>query len=95
VTAFGADERCDPAAGHDPLDVRGGQGQLERPGVRRCQLADQVNLLERGGHGCLARQLSRHVHGPELTAHTAGCEPGQVSVREAHRSADVGGCRVA
>ena len=74
VAALHPDERGDPALLEDPLHVVRRQRQLERLRVAPDHLMDGVDLLERRGHGGLARQLDRHVDGPELPTDAARLE---------------------
>ena len=89
VAAFGAEQRRDPAGSEDPIHVVRGQRELEGPGVTRDHPAGQVDLLEHDGDGALPGQRGRHVDRPELGAHPARREPGQVSMGAGDRRGQV------
>ena len=72
MPALHADERRDLPALEDPLDVVGGQRQLEGVGVLPHHAVDDVDLFERGGDRRLALQLGGDVDRPELPADAAG-----------------------
>ncbi len=80
VAAFGAEQRGHPAGGEDPLDVGGGQRELQGLGVRRDHPAGQVDLLEHRGDGGVPGDRGRHEDRPELGADAAGLQPRQVGV---------------
>jgi len=89
VPALGAEEGGDPAGRGDPLDVRGGQGDLQRLRVARDDRARQVDLLEHGGDSRVPGEGGGHEHRPELRAHPAGREPGQIGVQVRDRCGQV------
>ncbi len=89
VAALGAEQRGDPAGGEDLLHVVRGQREPERSRVTRDHPAGQVDLLEHGRDRPVTGQRDRHVDGPELRAHPAGREPGQVGVQAVGRRVQV------
>ena len=91
MAAFGAEQRGHPAGGEDPLHVGGGQRELQGLRVGRDHPAGQVDLLEHGGDGGVPRDRGRHEDRPELGAHPAGREPGQVGVGARDRFGQVHG----
>ncbi len=80
MAAFGAEQRGHPAGGEDPLHVGGGQRELQGRRIGRDHPAGQVDLLEHRGDGGVPRDRGRHEDRPELGAHPARREPGQVGV---------------
>jgi hypothetical protein len=81
LAALGAEQRGHLPVGHDPLDVIRGPGLLERVRIAADQPLGQVDLFERGSHRVAVREIGRHEHRPELCAHPARPQPGQVGVR--------------
>ncbi len=89
MAALHADERRDLALLEDPLDVVGGQRQLERVGMLPHHAMDEVDLLEGGGDRGLAGELDRDVDRPELAADRAAAQPRDVGHQRRLRAADV------
>ena len=89
MPAFHADERRDLALLEDALDVVGGERQLERVRVLAHHAMDDVDLLERRGHGALPAIVGRDVDRPELPADAAGAQPRDVRHDRRLRLADV------
>ncbi len=89
VPALRADQRRHLAGRHDPLNVRGGQRELERVPVPADQAVHEIDLLQGGRDRCLSLQLGRNIDRPELGSHSAGGQPGQVGLRERNRGGDV------
>jgi hypothetical protein len=78
VAAFHPDERRDPAAPLNPLDLFRRAGELERGRILRHEPMDDVDLLERGG-GCISALPRRgDVDRPELPADAACPKAGDV-----------------
>jgi hypothetical protein len=82
VPALGADQRRDLARGEDPLGVGCGQRQFQPVRIAADHAEDEVDLLQRGGHGRIPGQRHRHVHRPELRPDPALRQAGQVGVGE-------------
>jgi hypothetical protein len=80
VPALDADQRGDLAGREGPFHVVGGERHDQVRGVRDGHPVDRVDLLHGGHDGGRFRQVGRHVHGPELRAHAAGAQPGDVGV---------------
>ena len=89
VAALGPEQRRDAAGLPRPLDLVGGARERQPVGIRRDHAVHAVDLLERGRDGGVALQRARHEDRPELPAHPALLEAGEVGLRRRHRSRDV------
>jgi hypothetical protein len=80
VPALDADQRGDPAVLPGAGDVAGGEGDREVRRVRRHQAVHGVDLFHRRDHRVGLGQVGGDERGPELRAHPAGPQPGDVGV---------------
>ena len=91
MPSLDADHGGDPPGHRDPFDVVGGARDLEDVGMRGDQPPECVDLLERLRHRGVAREIRRHVDGPELPADASLCETGKIRLELRTRRRNVGG----
>jgi hypothetical protein len=78
AAALHAHQAGDLAGFLDAADVGGGAGQFEILRIFRHESAHDVDLLDRLLHRCRAGNGGRHIHAPELPAHAALMQAGDI-----------------
>ena len=90
MSTLDADQRGDFARSMDPLDVIGGEGNLQVVGITSHQPANEIDLFERDlGSLPFAHRFDRGVGGPELRANAPFAEPRQVGIERGLRQGNI------
>src|SRR5215467_7674684 len=71
----------------NPFHIIRGQSQLECVWISFDQLMDNIDLFKDGFNSFRPRRLTGHVDRPELSADTAGAEPGNICSQGRFRKA--------